>query len=73
MRLLKDDVKAESDVALGDSADDEAVIGVDIKYDKVSSEGWEDGLGVLTVGLVNTYLYTVLSTDIVTSFVVTVK
>ena len=55
--FLEDNYKASANAALGESADVEAVIGVDLEEYEVVSEGWEDVLGFLTGTLVNTYCH----------------
>ena len=62
MVIFVDDVKEASDVALGETADVEAVLGVYIEDGKVSSEGWGDSLWLLAVDLVNTDSSYVVST-----------
>ena len=71
--FLEDNYKASANAALGESADVEAVIGVDLEEDEVVSEGWEDVLGFLTGTLVNTYLSSILSTDVGSDSVATVR
>ena len=71
--FLEDNYKASANAALGESADVEAVIGVDLEEYEVVSEGWEDVLGFLTGTLVNTYLSSILSTDVGSDYVATVR
>ena len=67
------DLKAACNAALGESADDDSVIGVKLEEDKISVLGWDYVLEVSIGALVKNNLLSVLSTDIGPDADVTVK